>query len=114
MNIAIDFVSPENVDRCEILTREFREQSQSMEWNEDVFQLRTMMWFAWLSCKNHEAIQGKETNTSGTVAITSASNNESLGQAGKSRMPSGFVPVGIDGDIVIPHLNWMYPLPMSA
>lgn len=50
MKIAIDFVSPENIDRCEKLTREFREQNQSKVWKEDVLQLRTMMWFAWQSC----------------------------------------------------------------
>jgi len=50
MKIAIDFVSPENIDRCEKLTREFREQNQRKVWKEDVLQLRTMMWFAWQSC----------------------------------------------------------------
>lgn len=50
MKIAIDFVSPENIDRCEKLTKEFREQNQSKVWKEDVLQLRTMMWFAWQSC----------------------------------------------------------------
>ena len=52
--MACDFVSPENIDRCEMLTREFREQNQSMAWKEDVLQLRTMMWFAWLSCTRQE------------------------------------------------------------
>jgi len=50
IKVAIDFVSPENIERCEKLTREFREQNQSKAWKEDVLQLRTMMWFAWLSC----------------------------------------------------------------
>jgi lysine-specific demethylase 3 len=50
MKVAIDFVSPENIDRCERLTKEFREQNQSKVWKEDVLQLRTMMWFAWQSC----------------------------------------------------------------
>jgi len=50
VKVAVDFVSPENIQRCENLTREFREQNQSMVWKEDVLQLRTMMWFAWLSC----------------------------------------------------------------
>ncbi|TFY69492.1 hypothetical protein EVJ58_g372 [Rhodofomes roseus] len=52
--VASDFVSPENIERCETLTREFREQNQSMAWKEDVLQLRTMMWFAWLSCTRQE------------------------------------------------------------
>ncbi|KAL4241200.1 Histone demethylase JHDM2-like protein [Abortiporus biennis] len=54
IKVACDFVSPENIDRCETLTREFREQNQSMAWKEDVLQLRTMMWFAWLSCCRQE------------------------------------------------------------
>ena len=54
IKVASDFVSPENIDRCEMLTREFREQNQSMAWKEDVLQLRTMMWFAWLSCVRQE------------------------------------------------------------
>ncbi|CCM03365.1 uncharacterized protein FIBRA_05494 [Fibroporia radiculosa] len=54
IKVASDFVSPENIERCEMLTREFREQNQSMAWKEDVLQLRTMMWFAWLSCCRQE------------------------------------------------------------
>lgn len=29
-------------------------------WKEDVLQLHTMMWFAWLSCKNQEAAKRVE------------------------------------------------------
>ncbi|KAH7888104.1 hypothetical protein F5I97DRAFT_1865700 [Phlebopus sp. FC_14] len=54
IKVAVDFVSPENIARCEQLTKEFREQNQSMAWKEDVLQLRTMMWFAWLSCCRQE------------------------------------------------------------
>jgi len=54
VKVASDFVSPENIERCEVLTKEFREQNQSMAWKEDVLQLRTMMWFAWLSCGRQE------------------------------------------------------------
>ncbi|KIP09215.1 hypothetical protein PHLGIDRAFT_343879 [Phlebiopsis gigantea 11061_1 CR5-6] len=54
IKVACDFVSPENIARCEILTKEFREQNQSMAWKEDVLQLRTLMWFAWLSCTRQE------------------------------------------------------------
>ncbi|KIK65763.1 hypothetical protein GYMLUDRAFT_39289 [Collybiopsis luxurians FD-317 M1] len=50
IKVAIDFVSPENVTRCEQLTKEFREQNQSKVWKEDILQLKSMMWFAWLSC----------------------------------------------------------------
>jgi lysine-specific demethylase 3 len=54
VKVAIDFVSPENISRCEMLTKEFREQNQKKVWKEDVLQLRTMMWFAWLSCCQQE------------------------------------------------------------
>ncbi|KAJ7855758.1 hypothetical protein B0H14DRAFT_2579219 [Mycena olivaceomarginata] len=39
--------------RCAKLTKEFREQiniTEGKAWKEDVLQLKTMMWFAWLSC----------------------------------------------------------------
>jgi hypothetical protein len=102
MKIAIDFVSPENIDRCETLTREFREQNQSMQWKEDVLQLRTMMWFSWLSCRIHEATQGKEkTNASGAVAITSVPKHKSPEQAKQSRTPQDPAPMDVDGGITI-------------
>ncbi|KAJ7087277.1 Clavaminate synthase-like protein [Mycena belliarum] len=56
IKVAIDFVSPENIARCEKLTREFREQNHTKAWKEDVLQLRTMMWFAWLSCCRQERL----------------------------------------------------------
>jgi hypothetical protein len=102
MKIAIDFVSPENIDRCELLTKEFREQNQSMQWKEDVLQLRTMMWFSWLSCRIHEAIQGKEkTNTSSAVAITSVSNKKPLEQANQPRTSSNPTAMDVDGPITM-------------
>ncbi|KAJ6543856.1 hypothetical protein B0H19DRAFT_1168673 [Mycena capillaripes] len=58
IKVAIDFVSPENIERCEKLTREFREVNQTKVWKEDVLQLRTMMWFAWLSCCQQERLAG--------------------------------------------------------
>ena len=51
IKVACDFVSPENIERCERLTREFRDQNQMAMWKEDVLQLKTMMWYAWLSCR---------------------------------------------------------------
>ncbi|KAJ7047814.1 hypothetical protein C8F04DRAFT_986129 [Mycena alexandri] len=54
IKVAIDFVSPENIERCEKLTKEFREVNHTKAWKEDVLQLRTMMWFAWLSCCQQE------------------------------------------------------------
>ncbi|KAF8075872.1 hypothetical protein FPV67DRAFT_1469586 [Lyophyllum atratum] len=60
VKVAVDFVSPENVERCERLTQEFREQNQRKVWKEDVLQLRTMMWFAWLSCRQQEGLEMSE------------------------------------------------------
>ncbi|TDL29141.1 hypothetical protein BD410DRAFT_757791 [Rickenella mellea] len=54
IKVACDFVSPENIERCEMLTQEFRDQNQSLVWKEDVLQLRTMLWFAWLSCRRNQ------------------------------------------------------------
>ena len=51
IKVAVDFVSPENVDRCGALTREFREQNQASAWKEDVLQLRHMMYHAWNSMR---------------------------------------------------------------
>ncbi|EMD40603.1 hypothetical protein CERSUDRAFT_80259 [Gelatoporia subvermispora B] len=63
IKVASDFVSPENVARCEALTQEFREQNQSNAWKEDVLQLRTMMWFAWLSsCRKEKEREKKESS----------------------------------------------------
>ena len=70
MKIAIDFVSPENVDRCEKLTREFREQNQRKAWKEDVLQLRTMMWFAWQSCCIKQAEFDEDDSALGGNTIT--------------------------------------------
>ncbi|GLB33276.1 putative clavaminate synthase-like protein [Lyophyllum shimeji] len=60
VKVAVDFVSPENVERCERLTQEFREQNQRKVWKEDVLQLRTMMWFAWLSCRQQEGLESSD------------------------------------------------------
>ena len=54
IKVAADFVSPTSVERCAVLTKEFRDQNHSEAWKEDVLQLRTMMWFAWVSCVREE------------------------------------------------------------
>lgn len=51
IKVACDFVSPDSVDRCEKLTKEFRDQNHATVWKEDVLQLRSMMWYAWMSCR---------------------------------------------------------------
>lgn len=54
IKIAIDFVSAEHVERCDVLTREFRDQNQTTTWKEDVLQLKTMLWYAWLASADKE------------------------------------------------------------
>ncbi|KAJ7740064.1 hypothetical protein DFH07DRAFT_965551 [Mycena maculata] len=56
IKVAIDFMSPENIKQCEKLTQEFRQENTRIPWKEDVLQLRTMMWFAWLSCCRQEKL----------------------------------------------------------
>ncbi|KAF8144397.1 hypothetical protein K438DRAFT_1631881, partial [Mycena galopus ATCC 62051] len=53
----INFVSPESTERCEKLTRYFMAGKETKAWKEGMFQLRTMMWFAWLSCCRQESLQ---------------------------------------------------------
>ncbi|KAJ7124146.1 Clavaminate synthase-like protein, partial [Mycena crocata] len=49
IKVAIDFVSPENIEQCKKVTKEFQEH-HGKAWKEDVLQLKTMMWYAWKSC----------------------------------------------------------------
>ena len=50
IKVAIDFVSPESIGRCQKLTEEFRSENMTHAWKEDKLQLHSMLWFAWLSC----------------------------------------------------------------
>ncbi|KAJ7505040.1 hypothetical protein B0H11DRAFT_1905114 [Mycena galericulata] len=56
IKVAVDFVSLENIARCQKLTQEFRDENQGRgsAWKQDILQLRSMMWFAWLSCCSRE------------------------------------------------------------
>ncbi|GAC99714.1 hypothetical protein PHSY_007317 [Pseudozyma hubeiensis SY62] len=49
VKVAVDFVSPQNVERCFKLTAEFREMVKDYKkaWKEDVLSLRTTLWYAW-------------------------------------------------------------------
>ncbi|KZW00096.1 hypothetical protein EXIGLDRAFT_176255 [Exidia glandulosa HHB12029] len=49
VKIAIDFVSPQNIARCHHLTARFRAQNVGEKWKEDVLQLKTMAWHAWVA-----------------------------------------------------------------
>lgn len=54
IKIAADFVSLENVSRCQTLTEEFRRENVADEWKEDILQLKAMLWHAWTSCDQRE------------------------------------------------------------
>ncbi|WVN88947.1 uncharacterized protein L203_104162 [Cryptococcus depauperatus CBS 7841] len=53
IKIALDFVSPHNVSRCQKLSRDFRKENYLKAWKEDVLQLYNVLWYAWLSCREH-------------------------------------------------------------
>ena len=81
VKVACDFVSPENIERCETLTREFREQNQNQIWKEDVLQLRAMMWFAWLSGRRQQVKMAEENaGSSGDVRMPVESKQEFVEQ----------------------------------
>ncbi|KAG8836209.1 hypothetical protein FRC17_008945 [Serendipita sp. 399] len=39
VKVAVDFVSPENLDRCSQLTQEFRNENERVTWKDDILQL---------------------------------------------------------------------------
>ncbi|CAK9781514.1 unnamed protein product [Cutaneotrichosporon oleaginosum] len=51
MKIALDFVSPHNVRRCQRLTQDFRKENYVRVWKEDVLQLYNVMWYAWTNVR---------------------------------------------------------------
>ncbi|KAK0485497.1 hypothetical protein EDD18DRAFT_1293050 [Armillaria luteobubalina] len=63
VKVAIDYVSPENINRCDQLTREFREQNHNGKWKEDVLQLGSMLWFAWQSSSQQERAHQEATSS---------------------------------------------------
>ncbi|QRV72004.1 JmjC domain, hydroxylase [Ceratobasidium sp. AG-Ba] len=65
IKVAIDFVSLENIDRCEKLTAEFRNENDTFTWKEDVLQLRTMMMYAWHSATQLRRAWEEEVETAG-------------------------------------------------
>ncbi|KAJ7843543.1 Clavaminate synthase-like protein [Mycena olivaceomarginata] len=55
VKVAIDFVSVDNIKRCEKLTQEFRAvNNRGRPWKVDVLQLRSLLWFAWATCCRRE------------------------------------------------------------
>ncbi|KAJ9474210.1 hypothetical protein PHBOTO_004286 [Pseudozyma hubeiensis] len=61
VKVAVDFVSPQNVERCFKLTAEFREMVKDYKkaWKEDVLSLRTTLWYAWCT---YREMDGKGPN----------------------------------------------------
>jgi hypothetical protein len=49
IKIACDFISMENLHRTERLVGEFREHRLASNWGDDVLQLYTSLWYAWIS-----------------------------------------------------------------
>ena len=75
IKVAADFVSPENIAKCAMLTAEFRRVNLTKVWKEDVLQLRMMMWFAWLSCSRMEKVS-LEKEAQEKVALEVATREE--------------------------------------
>jgi hypothetical protein len=51
IKVAMDYVSPENVSRCAQLTGEFRLLSQGHRRKQDILQLNSILYHAWLDCE---------------------------------------------------------------
>ncbi|ORX39603.1 hypothetical protein BD324DRAFT_614310 [Kockovaella imperatae] len=51
IKIAIDFVSPHNVSRCQQLTQDFRNENFVKVWKNDVLQLYNVLWYAWINTR---------------------------------------------------------------
>ncbi|KAN0061482.1 hypothetical protein ACQY0O_006329 [Thecaphora frezii] len=59
IKVAVDFISPENVERCFKLTSEFRQlTNDNKAWKEDVLSLRTTLWYAWCACRQMQGAWG--------------------------------------------------------
>lgn len=76
IKVAVDFVSPENIGRCELLTAEFRQQNLASVWKDDVLQLRHTLLHAWNSMKrNHPSLnQSNHLDASPTVGQSTQAN----------------------------------------
>ena len=88
IKVAIDFVSVENIERCENLTKEFRDLNQRLAWKEDVLQLRNMMWFAWLSAGIWEKGGSREITTS-SGEEEGAANGKKKGKGRRKGVSTG-------------------------
>lgn len=72
IKVAVDFLSPQNIQRCFVLTEEFRGLSGAhrRSWKEDVLQLRAQLWYAWQACRRLGPPDGKtEGDTDGDTIV---------------------------------------------
>ncbi|KAJ3044259.1 hypothetical protein HK097_001541 [Rhizophlyctis rosea] len=58
VKVAIDFVAPESVEKCEGLTKEFRLLTTTHRRRPDLLQLKTIFWHAWRDCFRNAAVSG--------------------------------------------------------
>ena len=59
------------------LTKEFQEVNTSQAWKEDVLQLQSMLWFAWLSCRQQqEKAKQQDSGLESAVAQTTISGDD--------------------------------------
>lgn len=49
IKVATDFVSPESLSMCVDLSAEFRNDNLAEAWKDDVLQLNSLLYFAWVS-----------------------------------------------------------------
>ncbi|OCF44720.1 hypothetical protein I317_01409 [Kwoniella heveanensis CBS 569] len=78
IKIALDFVSPHNVRRCQKLTQDFRTENFVKAWKDDVLQLYNVLWYAWLSCQETRERRIREAKAEEVAAAARASHLASL------------------------------------
>ncbi|WWD15646.1 hypothetical protein CI109_100068 [Kwoniella shandongensis] len=87
IKIALDFVSPHNVRRCQALTQDFRKENFVKAWKEDVLQLYNVLWYAWQSCREtrvrrkqeEEAYEAAQAARAAHLASLRSGDHESYG-----------------------------------
>lgn len=53
IKVAADFLSVEALAACEALAMEFRAENLRYAWGDDVLQLNTQLYYAWISLERH-------------------------------------------------------------
>ncbi|KAK8870060.1 hypothetical protein IAR55_000630 [Kwoniella newhampshirensis] len=78
IKIALDFVSPHNVRRCQTLTQDFRKENFVKAWKEDVLQLYNVLWYAWQSCRETQVRRKQEQEAQEAAQAARAAHLASL------------------------------------